>query len=983
MFKYFYTSIEQVSNTNLERLQKKKRQIPRSLQLLFVSLNFGALYAVFNQMTFFWIFLLGIGIMLLLFLKSLIKNGVSKQMSNYSPWLMRKYSKMTRKYIIAGSIGLFLSILVISQAFILPDSISQTLIKNEIRDLNSTGLEINQFYGKYDTYVESPIVSTDNIVRKSVDKYQLVITESSNYTISNVYSFTYKNGNTTSLSQRTLTIIPLSMEIFNRMSPFLDVNLNYSDNANITVSMSDLALPSNIDTIEVSSFDNQGTTAKNVTIPIQSNLQLERGQMENILGELIQHFFISNYILFINSEIFSKLVPDLIQADASYEIYIEYNFQLPDFNQVTPSEFLDKLLNLVSDLYVELPNGQPSSPLAQSLLGISFTLEAFRIISTLLSLPVMGLALFLIYFSVNLVRKRKEKLMTITKIRGINEVQIGSMLMFELVISSAISIVVGMLLSLPYLITLKSSLQFLQHKSFLIDQFIISPSWYWQVPLLGAILSFDLNIGNIFSLMKLTIDEGAITEETKKPFIQRFNIDLIIFAIGILQYILIETLKLVPLPAIFLILIYTTVPFGVLGFLIGTTLIVERFFHIYAGWTSDFLWIKRGDMLALATRNLRKSKFSASKLAAILVFGIVVSGLFITLPPSFTQTINQTQEYRMGAPGTTTLTGKMNYTSALNVTDTIQTITGVKHTSLVLSTQIFGNGNFVGIDLATIADALFWKDSFASDPLRDLISPLKDNGTFLTSRFMEKSKGYTLGSNVSFVLGNEGVQLQVAGFFNYFPMAKLQEDDASDYQTPIVMNSKYFYSLFESSGSVQYRILMSFTEDANMTYISDQIGKIDNSSFEYITSIDEASNAQFQLLNTLSASFVVISLLVSFVAVGYYSFISLSDRSKEIGIYRALGMVSNQIFKLLVIESIFILLSSMFFGITMTVLILRYFLGLMTLSVGSSSIVIIIYSFPIGYYLFIASLLIVALIAVIIPTVKLSRLETGSILRGD
>jgi len=983
MFIYFYTSIEQVSNTNFERMQKKKRQIPRSLQLLFVSLNFGALFAVFNQSVFFWIFLLGIGIMLLMFLNSLIKNGVSKQMSNYSPWLMRKYAKMTRKYIIAGSIGLFLAILVISQAFILPDSISQTLIKNEIRDLHSNGLEINQFYGKYDPLIDSPILSTDKIVRRLADKYQLVITESSNYSISNAYSFTYKNGNTTSLLQQGLTIVPLSMEIFNKLSPFLDVNLSYSDNANITVSMSDLALPSNTDMIEVSSFNDQITTAKNVTIPTQSNLKIERGQMENILGESIHHLYVSDYLLLINSEIFSKLVPDLIEADASYEISIEYNFKLPDFNQVTPSEYLQKLQNLVNDLYVELPSGQPYSPLAQSLLQISFILDAFRIISTLLSLPVMGLALFLIYFSVNLVRKRKEKLMTIIKIRGINEVQIGSMLMFEFLISSAISIVVGMLLSLPYLLSLKSSFEFILNKSFLIDQFIISPTWYWQVPLLGAILSFDLNIGNIFSLMKLTIDEGVITEETKKPFIQRFNIDLIIFAIGLLQYIVIETLKLVPLPPTFLILIYITVPFGVLGFLIGTTLIVERFFHIYAGWTSDFLWIKRGDMLALATRNLRKSKFSASKLAAILVFGIVVSGLFITLPPSSTQTINQTREYQTGAPGATALSGKMNFTSALNVTDTIQNITGVKHTSLVPIAQNLADQNIIGVDLDTITDVLFWKDSFASDPLKDLISPLKENGTFLTSSFMEKSKGYTLGSNVSFVFGNQGVQLQVAGFFNYFPLAKLQEDKASDYQTPIVMNSRYFYSLFESSNSLQYTVLISFTEDANMTYISEQIGKLGNLFFEYINSSDGVSGIQVQLLDTLSASFIVISLLVSFVAVGYYSFISLSDRSKEIGIYRALGMVSNQIFKLLVIESIFILLSSMFFGILMTVLILRYFLGLLTLSVGSSSIVIIIYSFPIEYYLFIASLLIAALIAVIIPTVKLSRLETGSILRGD
>ncbi len=978
-----------MSGNSLERISKKGRKIPKSLYFLLASINAGGIYAIFGGFYPLVLFIAGIVMIILAVLRALLKNGVRKEVSKYSPWLMWKYTKMTKKYIVAGAIGLFLAIIIISQALIVPDSLNQKIVEDKVNELNVPGITISQSDRKIDGF---PIFwkdpkFNDRVIGK-IESKGFEVTKYENFTYGRFYEHYVDTANSSIGSLENTFVIELTKEKFDLINKYVDLNVKYEDGVNISLYTQYSAThQTNIEKIQIKSYDENPI---NTTIPIQVNGEISTELSRQVsLGDFYVSDFSdisnANNIILIHSKFYTNFIDKAMGKGLNViEIY-NYYLSSPNLQNTDIGDYVIDLDNLVDTLYIEI-GGDPSirSPLQSELRSVSNFLSFIRVFSSIMSAPVIGLALFLIYFSVNLVRKRKEQLMTIAKIRGVMERQIGSMVMFELIVSSVISIAVGMLLSIPFIGFNNMIVEIFGNIS-TFQEYVIPQSWYWQVPLVGMILSFDLNITNVFSLIKMTIEEGNIAEENKKSFFRKYNIDLIIFLIGILQYVIIEALRYFRLPEIFLILVYITVPFGIVGFILGTTLIVERYFPSYSGWISNLLWTKRGDMFALATRNLRKSKFSASRLAAILVFGIVVTSLFLTMPGSVEESYQQTWAYTNGANDTVYMSTS-NYTKAKELTEKVQDIEGIKAVSLIAGAgdRYGGSSTYaIGLDPDSVTNVLYWKNNFADKSLPDLVNIIRSNDTFLTSTEMKKLRGYEVGSDADLRISNKPVRMKVGGFFKLFPIVKRYNDGSPEAPVPIVMNIDTLVSISNKSLSsgLDFSLLVKIDDSADFDKIDNEISLLGLGLISFSNRDSEGSIFD-TTLKLLSSSFIFISLITSVVAIGYYSFISLADRSREIGIYRALGMVSNQIFRLLITESIFILLNAITFGVGMTFIILRYFVILGSFG-DSSQVQIIVFYFPPAFYVFIVGMILASVVASLIPTLKLARQETGSVLRGD
>ena len=105
----------------------------------------------------------------------------------------------------------------------------------------------------------------------------------------------------------------------------------------------------------------------------------------------------------------------------------------------------------------------------------------------------------------------------------------------------------------------------------------------------------------------------------------------------------------------------------------------------------------------------------------------------------------------------------------------------------------------------------------------------------------------------------------------------------------------------------------SVDHDANVTLIRESLQKLDNTLSiallkESLESLREMPFiAQLKIVAQVFSFILVVSILL---ILGYFTFSSMSDRKNEIAIYRALGMTSSQILKLIMIEMIYILYNS-------------------------------------------------------------------------
>ena len=131
----------------------------------------------------------------------------------------------------------------------------------------------------------------------------------------------------------------------------------------------------------------------------------------------------------------------------------------------------------------------------------------------------------------------------------------------------------------------------------------------------------------------------------------------------------------------------------------------------------------------------------------------------------------------------------------------------------------------------------------------------------------------------------------------------------------------------------------------------------------------------------------IITVIASIIAVSYFSFISLSERKREIGVFRALGMIRNQIFVLLVAEGIVILSMGIFVGgIAGYAIVYIFFQFLIELfgQGGSDGVPPLRIITPWGIVaIFTLLMFVLTLVAAAAPAQYTAKQQTGSILRAE
>lgn len=499
-----------------------------------------------------------------------------------------------------------------------------------------------------------------------------------------------------------------------------------------------------------------------------------------------------------------------------------------------------------------------------------------------------------------------------------------------------------------------------------------------MIPAIGFALTFDVNIFPMFRMANRDLLEDLIPEEQKKPRWQRYNLDVLLLAIGLVEYAL---LKWFPIRGPFdgiIFLIILLAPFAIVGIFLGFSLFVSRMFAPAVGKFSDFIWIKRGNLFALATRNMRQTRFTSSKFVAFTLFALMLGYALILLPANISERSDAIGYYYQGADVSVQSFSPFNSSLISNISS-LPEVEGTTVTALArLETNQYTLA--LGVNHSTFADVAYWRDDFADRPINELMDQLgKNSSNVLVHTDMAQEYDVNVGDPL-FLQGNlVNFEFTVVGTFDYFPALVTQPSQwGPDY---LVMNLGYLQGL--NLSEISYSLYINLKSGVNATEALEKIGEI-AAGFSISSPFDKSFDET--IFESISSSVIQSSLILTIAIITvsslFYSFITLSDRKREIAIFRALGMKERQIFTLLAVETLTIMIVGIVLGSLAGYILNDLIVGLLFLDTSFIIPVdlIIPWNLLLPFNIFVIA---VSLFSAAFPARRIARVQTGSILRAE
>ncbi len=1019
---------------NMSSLPSTERSLTRqkkssALKLFAFSINFYLIYILLGFDFFLYAGHFFLAIMSIYLFIYLIKR-IGKKESEYKSFmsfgdsfkLAIKYLKINKIFIIASILGLILATVVISQTVLLSASYEQQTFDEFIKDVDTTGYVFrgqqsdNNAYNAwvdhmtgFEEFLNSNGVKMDYYENLKLYFAQLALAE--------------EVVDTESKYIRTseIKLGEYNTDEYSFYSQFSFFNFDFNSSETI------LLLPSWIGKDPELSINTtlnfiMGDTSKNnaseefdmISVMADRIIFMPDAEINNYLNkngwqdyERLQFILLSpldniNYIVE-EYQNFSDLNPDKYSG-LSTRFQTNVYISLPNLADIEIKNLIKKLERVYQEVWQWIDTYTIQgyswvdfqSPLLSALYRYNNEVQSMNITLFFISTPLITLALFLVYFSLSLVEKRKQRLMAIMRMRGSSKEQLRILLIEEVLVSAIMAIVSGMILSIPWTaVTLQSN----GLLSTSIDIVVIPTNWYWRLPLIGIILALDLNLPNIGKLIRTTVDDGESFIEDKQPFWQRAYLDLVLF---ILSVIFFEWIKLINVENMefFIYIAVVLSPFMFLIFFFGAPLVVARYFSQVIDILSEKIWRKQGGLFALATRNMKKNKYSSSRLVAFLLLGMMLSYMALIVPATIDTWNTDRTSYNIGADIYIEGIDTSNATAwdAINI-DGVEAYTPIIKTSI--GSQYGETIRVLGVIPDTFAKAAFWKEAYADKSLDELMSALDKNDSMLLQKGLLDYYGKKTGDYYYIENANSGnrtsYRMEIKDTFTYFPnlVDSIPISDNYGYfyvqEAQMVMN--YSTALEFNIQQADYGAYVKVKNNADISKVAEQLAL----NFKYNSSIsvknfnselEKISNQPYlKIIVSSLNSMLVITIIASIIAVSYFSFITLAERKKEIGVFRSMGMIRRQIFMLLLIESLTLLTTAIILGgITgyMSAKNMFFFFENLVGSGGSQSIPPLTLTIPwLSIGIFTGIMILLTVISAAIPAQATSSKQTGSILRAD
>ncbi len=629
-----------------------------------------------------------------------------------------------------------------------------------------------------------------------------------------------------------------------------------------------------------------------------------------------------------------------------------------------------------------------------------YTILSLAIILILVGFPVICIALYLVNYSFGLIRRQKQEQIGIIKTRGGSWLQVFTVLLGEMAISTVIAVLSGFILSLFLSDVVMRSTNYLEFLGAPVPV-RFSIQMVQNLIIWGLSIALLLNFIRIIRMSRQDIIETLIPVETREPMWKRYYIDIIIFIVGtatwvILMYLISRTYAGEDIGGGFYLIYMVVSLLGIPApFLIffGTIMVISRFFPFIMRILSNVLWKLEGGINAFAIRNIVRHKQAANRAVLLITLAISFSILASSLIFSLDETEQLKIYYEHGADITLNISGSHNNTVVILLKENVTDIT---HVSCMYTAEyndygiIWRSYEFLFIDPNTYAETAFFSTSFKlSSSLNHLMGQISDNKTVILYEGNLKHNDLELGENLTFYFSNststEQRSFRIGGTFNYWPMLYPYAYWDLDHRYYLIGSLGMFESLNQSnyfshfSGKYLAKLDTYYNIEKTIEEISNVTNLTPNSpALQFIQYKDDFTrHFSLSILNTD----LIICVTVSIIGVIMFAFFTYVERGKEIGVERALGMTRFQTAISFLVEASTILAFGTAIGFITGTYFVTMFLQITQIGVQIPPVVVT-YPIPLLIQILLA-ILIIAGIGTITPAYMATRKDISRILKVE
>ena len=643
------------------------------------------------------------------------------------------------------------------------------------------------------------------------------------------------------------------------------------------------------------------------------------------------------------------------------------------------------------------------SPTYYALMQFELTILGLLILLIFVSIPVIGIALYLVNYSFRLIRKQKQEQIGILKTRGGSPLQIFTTLIGELIFSTIVAILLGFIAGIFLTDLVMKSTDYLEFSG-------ISPPVKFSSGLIqtlviwGIIFALLLNFVRMIRMSRQKIMETQVPTETRPPTWKRYYIDVFVFSLGTLIWIayMALTQSLIfgegdvdPIMyALLPILSFLVLPAPFLMFF-GTIMVISRFFPILISRIADILWKIGGGVNAFALRNIVRHKQAASRAVLLITLALSFSILASSLIFSMDETERLRYYYENGADMMVPMGSSLNETIGeilqSNVSH-LESVSGLYQASYYSHGFTYRSYQFLFVDPQSYAQTAFTDPMFQlSQSLSKLSKELDDNHSVILfeGNLREDVTKPKIGDNLTIQFSNEThnriFSYRIAGTFKYWPtLYPRQWNDFSRYYWMIgslgmfeELNASSYLRYTSASYIAKIDSINNVEEATQSTYNETGIAPV-APALEY-KEYRESFGRKFTL--SILNSDLILCIAVSVIGVVMFAFFTYVERGKEIGVERALGMTRFQTAQSFLVEASTILSFGTLIGVLTGVYFVTMFLQVTQMGETIPPVVV---TYPVTLMTqMILGILIVAGIGTVIPAIQATRKDISRILKVE
>ncbi|OLS16745.1 MAG: hypothetical protein HeimC3_51650 [Candidatus Heimdallarchaeota archaeon LC_3] len=619
--------------------------------------------------------------------------------------------------------------------------------------------------------------------------------------------------------------------------------------------------------------------------------------------------------------------------------------------------------------------------------------------------PIILVALFVANYSFGLIHRSIKQQIGIYKTRGATDSLIFLMQLVDFSLIVFISVIFSMLLGAPLSLLIIRTDYFLSFNSDSITSIVVDlPNLITMLFWFGLFFGLIINSSRMIKLSKMTIAETANVTEQSEPYWYKHHLDYTFLIVGLVGFTI----------------LYLSIferwfelgPFILLGLpaplllIVGAILFFSRMFPEVLSRISTKIWIKYGGLIALSIKNVIRHKQASTR--AVMLIAILITFLisFLSIPYSMIVWNYNREAYILGAEGvgsdavySYSSFGLDNYYN-----ETLIQFLEENYSEYFDGISPFVKLNFLGsstgsiilINTTTFLDAaIFPINPITRAGLEKDMDLLRENTSSYNLLIQQKTleyHGLKVRDNFTFLYSTDPInttKFKIQDSFEFWPILYFQK--YSDYegenfygissfdQFP-ARNSSFVSSVFyiEKSG-----VYLNFKDGINQTLVASwlegnfslSIDLLSNRMQTYISSTDFLVQVGQINLN------IVISILIATTILLMFAWLQMIERKKELYTERALGLKIYQLFILFLLESLVLLISGLFIGSIMGVVLTEMFGLFITLGPSIPPYFsIFALDLILGSY---SIILVLAFFGALIPAFLVSRQDISSSFAGE